>query len=227
MKQFLKNITETEERYRIRWMACVALAEALTLLIVLFWPVPARENLQQDITFSDNEISLEEVVITRQPSTPPSPPKPQVPVPVPDDEIIEEEILVMEDINLSDFTDSLSVEGVGRESGSDRISANPQSPPSVVRIVEPTVPNSAKQERVKAEIWVNFLVDTEGRVEEATIDQILLYDKSEDEFRQVQSIGYGLVEATLEAALQWKFRPAKDEDSPVRAYTRHIFTFGF
>lgn len=208
-------------------MTCVALAEALALIIVLFWPVPARKNIPQDIDFTDGEIAFEEVLITRQESAPPSPPKPQIPVPVPDDRIIEEEIVVLEEDNFIDFSDSLLVEGPGAGGGSDRVTANPQTSPGVIRIVEPTVPDAAKKEGVRAEIWVSFLVDTDGGVEEATISKILLYDPKEGEFKPAESIGFNLAEATLKAALQWKFRPAKDGGSPVRAYTTHIFTFGF
>lgn len=211
----------------MRWMACLAAAEALLLFTVLLWPVPADKDTYQDITYSDNEIAMEEVTVTTQRSTPPPPPRPQVPIPVPDDKIIEEKIIELEKLDLTQLDEPLAMEGVGTSGNSNRITANPQTPPNVIRIVEPTVPAAAKKEKVKAEIWVSFLVNREGKVEEATISQIRIYDPDENDFVEAQSIEYGLTEATLEAALQWKFRPAQEDGNPVRAYSEHIFTYGY
>lgn len=204
----------------------MVIAELIAIAVFTLWPVQQQEPVQQQIVFDDSNAIIDEAVITRQSSSPPPPPRPQVPVPVPNDEIIEEELLELQDIDISVYADSMTV-GFGTSGDSDRIASNPQSPPSVVRIVEPTVPDAAKRANVKAEILVSFLVDTEGRVEEATISEIKLFEGSSGDFRKVESIGYGLTEATLEAALQWRFRPATENGEKVRAYTRHIFTYGF
>lgn len=208
-------------------MACFALVEAIALFMVLFWPVPVKEKVYQDVVFSDNEIVMEEVQITTQKNTPPPPPRPQIPIPVPNDQVIEEEILLLEDIDLPEYDDSLFVEGSGPAGSSDKVTANPQISPGIIRIVEPTVPEAAKKAGVKAEMWITFLVDKEGKVEEATIAEIRVYDKNGDDYTIRESIGYGLIEATINAALQWKFRPAKNGGDPVKAYTTHTISYGF
>lgn len=209
-------------------MACLIVAELITIGIFNFWPVPSSDNrTMQDVKVSDDVIAIDDVVMTRQQNQPPPPPKPQSPIPVPKDEIIEEEIPELNEINVTDYSDSLSVALRGSEGNSDKATSNPQTAPSVIRIVEPTVPQAAKEANIKAEIWVTFLVDQQGRVEEASVSQIKLFDRDTGNTRDVQTIGYGLTEATLNAALQWKFRPAKDDGEIVRAYTKHIFTFGF
>lgn len=208
-------------------MGCIIVSELLMLTIILLWPIDKTEKIYQDIVFSDGEFEIEEIQITSQKSTPPPPPIPQIPIPVPNDRVIEEEIFIPEELDQFPLPDPIAMQGIGRLGSDNRVAANPQLPPSVVRIVEPTVPSAAKKADVKAEIWVSFLVDEEGLVQEATISRIKLFDKNEKSFKIVGHIEYGLSEATLEAALKWKFRPAKNDGKIVKAYTKHIFTYGF
>ena len=216
--------------YRVRILLAIVCSQLIMLGIIKFWPVQAVSNkpMQED-RFSENVITLEDAVITRQASTPPPPPQPTAPIPEPTDEIIEEEITEIDNVEFSNNPDPLSTSNIG-EQGEDEgpVAGNPQQPPQVIRIVEPTTPDAAQQANIKAEITVSFLVDTEGKVEEATIEKIRLYeDKGTGNFKIVDSIGYGLTEVTLDAALQWKFRPAREGGEAVRAYSRQIFTFGF
>lgn len=212
--------------YRNRILGCIVLVELIALGIFNLWPAEQTSETRQDITFNEGNVIMDEIVITKQQDTPPPPPKPQVPVPVPNDEVIEEEIIELNDLNISEYSDSLSEELMGARGNSDQAMMNPQTSPSVVRIVEPTVPEAAKKANVKAEIWVNFLVNEKGVVEEANIAEIRLYDEETEDYRVVNTIDYGLTEATIKAALQWKFRPAKDNGQIVRAYIKHIFTYG-
>lgn len=212
--------------YRLKIMGAIIVSELLMLSLILFWPVEEKSGTYQDIVYSNSDVAIREIEITTQESSPPPPPTPQVPVPVPNDRIIEEEI-VFEELDLKRLESPMSLEGIGVLGDQDQVAANPQLPPSVVRIVEPTVPSEAKKADVKAEIWVSFLVNREGEVEEASISQIKLYDREKDEFVLVNQINYGLAEATIEAALKWKFRPAKNQGQLVKAYTKHIFTYGY
>lgn len=192
-----------------------------------FWPAPEQlKNENEDISFNEDVLMLNEAVVTRQESKPPPPPSPQHPIPVPNDEIIEEEI-EFEDVNLSDFSDSLSTTTFGQTGEGDEIVSSPRQPPQVMRIVEATTPQAVQEANIKAEVTVRLLIDREGRVEEAEITEVLLYESGSNNTKTVDSIGYGIPEATLEAALQWKFRPAKNNGKTVKAYSEQIFTFGF
>lgn len=227
MGKNIKDIISREISYTNRILGSIIAAELLVLAVFTLWPIPDGEKTYQDIVFTESNAIIDEVQITTQQSSPPPPPKPVVPIPVPNDEVIEEEILTLEDIDISDYADSLSIQGLGRVGDSDRVASNPQLPPSVIRIVEPTVPEAAKEADIKAEILVSFLVGKDGQVEEATISQIKLFDKDAKEFEIVDRINYGLTDATLQAALQWRFRPAKNNGEVVKSYTKHIFTYGF
>ncbi|HKK47032.1 MAG TPA: energy transducer TonB [Balneolaceae bacterium] len=214
--------------YRVRILACLAVAELIFLGIFNLWPLTkASNNSHQDVSFSEKAVDINDVVMTRQESRPPPPPRPQAPVPVPNDKVIEDKIVNLDIVNNSDFSDSLSMQTVGENGNSDRVVGNPETSPQVIRIVEPTEPDAAREANIKAEIWVNFLVNKEGRVEDANISKINIFNRKTGKSQIVQSIGYGLTEATLEAALEWQFRPAKNNGKPVKAYSTQIFTYGF
>ncbi|MDZ7659165.1 hypothetical protein [Fodinibius sp.] len=227
MSDLNKYIEGNESGYRIRVLTAIAVIELFAIAIFNLWPVSKSTSSGQQIDFSEDAIALEDVVRTEQQNSPPPPPKPQVPIPEPTDEVIEEDPIVLDDLNVSEYSDSLSVEMIGSEGDADEPVSSPQVAPQVIHIVEPTVPDAAKKADIKAEIWVNFLVDTEGKVEEASITEIVLYDQESGEKRKVDRINYGLTEATLTAALQWRFRPARNNGKPVKAYSRQIFTYGF
>ena len=214
-------------KYRVRILSAIVVVQISVILLFQFWPTNITSDPNGAVDFSEEAIALEDIVRTEQQNSPPPPPKPQTPIPEPTEEIIEEDLIILENLNVSKYSDSLSIEMIGSDGEADEPVSSPQVPPQVIHIVEPTVPDAAKRENVKAEIWVNLLVDTNGRVEEASINEIIVYDQELGEKRSVQSINYGLTEATLDAALQWKFRPAQNNGNPVKAYSRQIFTYGF
>ena len=76
-------------------------------------------------------------------------------------------------------------------------------------------------------MFVTFLVDAEGLVEDIYVSQIREYESKGNKYKVVPSIGYGVMGAALEAAKQWKFRPAMNNGKAVRAYTTQVFSFGF
>ncbi|MDZ7681133.1 MAG: hypothetical protein U5J63_05310 [Fodinibius sp.] len=151
-----EHTVHTDTTYRHRMMVCVVVAELIAIGVFKLWPAPASgDKTFQDIENSD-AVAIEDVVVTRQQDRPPPPPAPQAPIPEPTDKIIEEEIVEINEINVSDYSDSLSVAMRGSQGEAEKPTTNPQTAPSVVRIVEPTVPKAAKEANVKAEIWVTF-----------------------------------------------------------------------
>jgi outer membrane biosynthesis protein TonB len=209
--------------YRIRIMSSIVAAEFLCLAMVLFWPVTEGENSFDNIYVADDVTQIQAPVRTLQESAPPPPPSPQVPIPVPNDEpIVEQDIEFPESI-FSESFDSLSVTAGEGGEGDDRISGNPDTGPAVMRIEEPTFENRSPE---KADIYVKFLVDTKGNVEDASIDKIFLYDNDRPS-EVVDEIDAEVMQRTLKAALNWKFRPAKENGKVVRAYTVNIFTVDY
>ncbi|MEQ9308949.1 MAG: hypothetical protein RLN90_05795 [Balneolaceae bacterium] len=226
MKQSLIDTILSSTHYHHRVLGSIIIAQLILISVFKFWPESTKEPVSFDL-FEKSAIIVEEMIVTKQANAPASPPKPQVPIPVPNDEVIEE-IIEFPEFDLLLNTDSLSIGNTTGQRGDDElISGNPDRPPRVVKIVEPIVPEAAKRAGIKATITVNFTVYSNGTVKEAFIAEIRRYKENGRDFETVNDIGYGLLEATLEAAYKWQFRPAKEDGEDVGAYTQDIFTFGF
>lgn len=224
MKNNHSNSLRSEHSYRVRILSCIAAAELIALSFVLLWPPPDQQDpIFQDMEQSENPTPIEEVTRTSQESEPPSPPMPQVPVEVPDDEIIEEEPLEFAENSFEEFSDSLSSPSPASQGNSDMIASNPQLPPSVVRIVEPTLPENMERNMGQVVITIRFLVNRDGTVDEATIREIRQYDGNGN-YTVVDDLDTEILSATLKAAHQWRFRPAENEGAEVRTFTTADFT---
>ncbi len=215
---------EEKKRYKIRMMASVIAVELFMLALVLFWPATEKAAIYQDTFESEGTTIVEAPVITHQAGNPPPPPSPQIPVEVPDEVIVEEQQIEFLEFNDVGEADPASLITGNRGGVSGKIYNNPELAPSILYIVEPTIENRTDN---KALIYVSFLVNKEGNVEEATIDRILLFDDEGNPTIKVQQINRRVLSATLEAALDWKFRPAKVNGEPVRAYTLQTFTIDY
>ncbi|GAB5410812.1 MAG: energy transducer TonB [Balneolaceae bacterium] len=152
------------------------------------------------------EVVMEEVIQTKQIETPPPPPRPPVPVEVPNDEIIEDEIL--------DLDAELDLDGP--------LDLPPPPPPSddeeedffVVVETMPQLqggladlqrkvkyPEMARRAGIEGRVTIQFIVNEQGRVENP---------------RVIRGIGGGCDEAALEAVKQAKFSPGMQRGRAVR-----------
>ena len=228
MKNSISDNIYYYSTYQHRIMICIILSQLILISVFRFWPKQhPKEREFFDFPVRE-EIVIEETIITRQTGIPASPPVPQVPIPVPNDEIIEDEIDLPE---LHDLITDAPLPSKNNLSGSggqgEGISSSPQLPPGIIKIVEPAIPPQAIEANVKAELWVTFLVGTKGEVLDIYINEIKVFEDDLEHYTRVDKIGYGLMEATLEAANNWKFRPARDNGKAVKAYSKQVFRFGF
>ena len=206
-------------------MLSLVIAQLLLIGIFKFWPKEEEEETVYQEESVQQVTLIDEVEITVQESAPPAPPKPQIPQPVPDDEVVEEEIEFDAELNLLDMPISDPGKGTGEFGDEDVIVSNPQLPPTVVKIVEATPPSNVPPElKGKLEMIVNFLVDKNGDVEEVSIVEIRKYN-DDGSYETLPYLQHGLMDAVLEAALRWKFRPARQNGEPVKAYTKQRFNY--
>lgn len=215
----------SEKDYRLRILLSVLIVEVFLLSLIHLWP--SSEYIPQlDFEIPEQErVFLDDIQITRQVTSPPPPPRPMMPNPVPDDQIIEVEIEFDMDLDIPDLPQLEEGFGTGQTGDEERIVSNPQIPPTVVRIVEATAPSEVPEEyRGKLEMIVNFLVDTDGDVEEVSIMEIRLYDDNGN-YETIPFVQYGLMDAVLKAAMQWRFRPARQDGETVKAFTRQRFNY--
>lgn len=233
MKQTLKHgwfpddgKRELDSQFLNRVLAAIFMAEFFVYLIFVFWPKSKSTEGERIVYTSEEAVSIETVEITQHSSRPPPPPPPVAPIPVPNDVIIPDEIVIPEVILPEAPVFSDSEIGVGQEEGSEQIVGNPARPPSVIKIVEPVFPTEAQKANVKAIVVIAFLVNSDGSVQESHVAEIRSFNSETKMFEKVDKIGFGLVEAALQAASKWRFRSAKHGGKNVRAYTQHEFTFG-
>ncbi|MEX0778456.1 MAG: energy transducer TonB [Balneolales bacterium] len=216
--------TSREMEYRLTIGSCVVASQLIFIILFSFWPVYQPQVPTFD-ELSERKVDLDMIEITRQrKQTPPPPPTPQVPVPRPNDYIVDD-MSDLEDLSSASRPDFGEIEMPEAEGDREQIYDDPETSASVTRIVEPVVPDEARRANIKAEITVTILVDKNGKAEEVSISKIRVFNENDD-YEIVQVIGYGLIEATLDAAQKWKFRPAENGGEKVRALSRHIFTYG-
>src|SRR6056297_251830 len=85
----------------------IGLILSLVIFIALM-RVPLKSAASEDIVFTtqDEVVKMEEIEQTEQEKQPPPPPRPQVPVAVPNDEIVEEEVLNIDaELNIDEKID--------------------------------------------------------------------------------------------------------------------------
>lgn len=225
MSEHNKNGRLPDKTYRNLVLACIIVIQIALIALIRLWP-NIEYNPSLDFEISDQElVLLDDIEITRQESSPPPPPRPQLPVPVPSDEIIEIELDIDFELDLPQLPDLDPGLGTGITGNEARIVGNPQIPPTVVRIVEASAPEEVPAEiRGKLEMIVNFLVDENGDVEEVSIMEIRLYN-DDGTYEELPYVQYGLMDAVLRAAMQWRFRPARQDGERVKAFTRQRFNY--
>lgn len=217
--------SESEPSYRNLVMVSIVAIQVATILLIRFWPETYYEPRLDFNIPPVEEVFLDDIEITRQETSPPPPPRPMLPNPQPVDEIVEVELDIDMDLDLPDLPELDPGFGSGPEGEEERIVANPQIPPTVVRIVEATAPDQVPAEyRGNLEMIVNFLVDRKGDVEEVSIMEIRLYD-SDGNYEELPFVQHGLMDAVLKAAMQWRFRPARQDGEAVKAFTRQRFSY--
>ena len=96
--------------------------------------------------------------------------------------------------------------------------------PRMVRIVAPEYPVAARNAKVQAVVSVQVLVDVTGRV----ANPLIISKRFVKEGRETPtaSIGFGVEEAALAAALRHQFRPARQGTKPIEAQTIIDLKFG-
>lgn len=161
-------------------------------------PSPPPITLQETIV-------MEEVIQTKQIETPPPPPRPPVPIEVPDDEIIEDEIIELD--SELDFGDELLLPPPPPPKDTEPeffvvVEQMPQLVGGIGQLQQKVrYPEMARRAGIEGRVTIQFIVNEQGDVENP---------------RVIRGIGGGCDEEALRVVSQAKFVPGLQRGRPVR-----------
>ena len=214
----LRKTDKADLRKRYPLFVQSGLLIALVLLIVAF-RLDLRVNETFEVNLSDQEVvRMEEMVQTQQVEKPPPPPRPPVPVEVPNDEVLEDDVLDLDMTLDIDVVPDLPPPPPPKQ---DVVEEEPeifviveQSPeligglPGLQKKIK--YPEIAKKAGVEGRVFLQFVVDEQGNVHDPIV---------------TRGIGAGCDEEAIKAILQAKFKPGKQRGKAVKVKMSLPITF--
>lgn len=185
----------------------IGLIIALVVLIGAFRVNFTPESDFQIVEVQQEIVQMEEIQQTKQIEKPPPPPKPPVPIEVPDDEVLEDEDLDL-DVSLELDEEIVNLPPPPAEE-------EEEEEPEIFMIVEDMpeligglgsiqkkikYPEIAKKAGVEGRVFVQFVVNVDGSVEDPVV---------------VRGIGAGCDEEAVRAVAQAKFKPGRQRGKAV------------
>lgn len=218
MKKPIKIINRDDVFHNSYWLT-MELGLIFSLLIALFAVKtnfnPKIESIVAGIE-SREEIFIEEIVQTKQDIKIPAPPRPVVPIEVPNDEILDDEIIELNaELELGESFDiPLPPRPLNdTEVIEEEVFVVVEQPPVLIggiNAVQKVIqyPDMARKAGIEGRVIVQFVIDKEGKVSNPFI---------------VRGIGGGCDEEALRAVSKASFRPGMQRGKPVQVrYTLPI-----
>ena len=186
----------------------LGLIATMSVMLGLFKAEFRTHQEDVELTNKQETIKMEEVVQTKQTTKPPPPPRPPVPVEVPNDEIIEDEIIDLDaelDMNKEVAVPPPPPKAEEKED-EDEVFVVVEHMPELrggLAGIQKDIkyPEIARKAGIEGRVYVQFVVNERGRVENA---------------RVVRGIGGGCDEEALRVVKKAKFRPGMQRGRPVQ-----------
>lgn len=190
----------------------------LGILIVAFRADWSNKSDFEIVLPEQEQITMEEIQQTQQIEQPPPPPKPPVPVEVPNDEILEDDIL---DLDASLDLDAPAAALPPPPPPPEEEEEEPEIFVIVEQMPEPIggiaaiqaevkYPEIARKAGVEGRVFLQFVVNEQGNVQDVVVSR---------------GIGAGCDEEAIRAVEQAKFTPGKQRGKPVKVRMSLPITF--
>lgn len=188
------------------------LLESGIIIVLLIFIVAVKldlpsETSKADLTTEQEVVQMEDIIQTQQEKKPPPPPRPQVPVEVPNDEIVEEtDINLDADMNLDD---PLALPPPPEEEEVEEnffltVEEMPELKGGLASIQKcVNYPERAQKAGIEGRVIVQFIVNEEGKVEE-------------NNTKVVRGIGGGADEEAVRCVKKAEFKPGLQRGQTVR-----------
>lgn len=170
--------------------------------------VDLRSEGPEEYELDEQElIEMEEIIQTEHTETPPPPPRPPVPQEVPDDEIIEDsDFNIDAEMRLDGPMDLPPPPPEEEEEPEEDFFTVVEEMPELIGGLQELqasieYPDQARRAGIEGRVYVQFIVNEEGQVEDPQV---------------IRGIGGGADEEALRAVRQAQFRPGMQRGRPVR-----------
>ena len=182
----------------------------IVVLLIFIMAVKVRltpAGVKADLTEEQEIVKMEDIIQTEHPEKPPPPPRPPVPVEVPNDEVIEDQIIDIDaELNLDQPLDlPPPPEEEAEEQEEDFFVVVEQMPELMgsLKKLQDCVkyPEMARKAGIEGRVIVQFIVNENGKVENPVV---------------VRSIGGGADEEALRCVKKAEFKPGMQRGKPVR-----------
>ncbi|MFH5833552.1 energy transducer TonB [Halalkalibaculum sp. DA3122] len=160
-----------------------------------------------DLTEEQEIVEMEEVIQTKQIEKPPPPPRPPVPVEVPNDEVLEDQVIDLNaELDLDAPLDMPPPPPDQEEEEEEDFFVVVENMPELIGGLaglqqKVRYPEMARKAGIEGRVIIQFIVNEEGRVEDP---------------RVVRGIGGGCDEEALRAVKEARFQPGRQRGNPVR-----------
>ncbi|NIT60886.1 MAG: TonB family protein [Aliifodinibius sp.] len=171
------------------------------------------EQQDVDLTQEQEVVEMEEVTQTKQEEKPPPPPRPQVPVEVPNDEIIEDqEINIDAEINMDEpLPEPEEPQEEEEEDFFVAVENMPELKGGLGALQQKiNYPDMARKAGIEGRVIIQFIVNEKGEVEDP---------------RVIRGIGGGCDKEALRVVKQAQFEPGRQRGNPVRVQYSLPITF--
>lgn len=198
--------------YTVFWQ--LGLIAVLLIFIVAMKVEFVSEKPDTDLTEEQEVVEMEEITQTEQEEEPPPPPRPQVPVEVPNDEIIEDQ-----EINLDaemDMDQKLEMPDPPEEEEDEEeffvaVENMPELKGGMAGLNKKiNYPEMARKAGIEGKVIVQFIVNEEGKVENPQV---------------IRGIGGGADDEALRVIKQAEFEPGRQRGEPVPVQMSLPITF--
>lgn len=182
------------------------IAVLLIFIVAMKMDFRSKQN-KVDLTEEQEVVKMEDVIQTKQEETPPPPPRPQVPVEVPNDEVIEDQnINLNADINLDQPLEMPPPpKQEKKQDEEDFFVAVEQMPELIGGLAklqkQINYPEMARKAGIEGRVIIQFIVNESGEVENPKV---------------IRGIGGGCDKEALRVVKQAKFKPGRQRGQAVR-----------
>ncbi len=177
----------------------------LLLFIVAMKVEFVSDKSNVNLSEEQEVVKMEDVTQTKQEEKPPPPPRPQVPVEVPNDEIIEDQSIDLDaEMNMDEPLDMPPPpeEEEEEEDFFMAVENMPELKGGLAKLQKcVNYPEMARKAGIEGTVNVQFIVNKEGKVEDPKI---------------LRGIGGGADEEALRCVKQAEFKPGRQRGKPVR-----------